>query len=176
VTLGILELLSPNITNFAAGPYAPLNEASNSSGTGGDSLLGLGFDPDAEQAGLANQLLDDPTEAAAEPTATEFIPATPVPFVSGAELASETTAAPGPRSAATAGTSPTKAATVVPGTPAPGSATGPAAAPTEGTTTSGSDASNDNQDDDRPAPSNPAASTIPAPTSSATGANPLASS
>src|SRR5207253_10879289 len=93
VTLGLLELLSPNVTNFAAGSYAPLLGLSGSSGASGDSLFDPGFDPNAEQSGLASQLLDDPTAAAAAaaepPTATEFDPATPIPFVSGAELASE---------------------------------------------------------------------------------------
>ena len=90
---------------------------SSSSGASGDSLLDPGFDPNAEQSGLASQLLDDPTEAAAEPpTATEFIPATPVPFVSGAELAAESTAPPSAKPAATGGASPSATTTSAPAT------------------------------------------------------------
>ena len=93
VTFGLLELLSPNITNFAAGPYVPFLGSSGGSSGSDSLLLDIGVGSDDEQSGLASQLIDDPTEVAAEPpTATEFIPASPVPFVSGAELAAESTA------------------------------------------------------------------------------------
>jgi hypothetical protein len=139
VTLGLLELLSPNVTNFAAGPYAPLLGLGGSSGASGDSLLDPGFDPNAEQSGLASQLIDDPTEAAAEPpTATEFIPATPAPFVSGAELAAESTVQPGAKPAVIGGSSPSATSTSAAAAADTGNTAEPAAAPTESPSATGS--------------------------------------
>jgi hypothetical protein len=95
VTIGLVELFTPSVTNFAAGPYSPLFGFTGAASSSADAPLEVGIDPDAEQSGLSNDLFDDPTIVVEEmPTATEIIPATPEPLVGIAELAAEAIATP----------------------------------------------------------------------------------
>ena len=73
-TIGLLELVTPNISLLASGGYSPLFGA-GSSNNGSSDLLDpalLAYDP--QRGNLANSLFDDPTEVA-EPTATAYIAA-----------------------------------------------------------------------------------------------------
>ncbi|KPV54396.1 hypothetical protein SE17_04040, partial [Kouleothrix aurantiaca] len=71
-TIGLLELVTPNISLLASGGYSPLFGGGGSS-SGGSDLLDpalLAYDP--QRGSIVDLLFEDPTEAA-EPTATAYI-------------------------------------------------------------------------------------------------------